>query len=112
MQVTENYVFDNNAPIELCAGDAVRLGELTDSNSDYPNWIHCESLKTGRKGWVAVDFLTINGDIGIATRDYTAKEMTVSVGDIVDTKYELNGWYWSVRQSDSESGWIDKKMVK
>lgn len=112
MEVIENYTFNNPAPIELNVGDIVQLGEKTDPNGDYPNWIHCVLPRTERKGWVAINVLLINGNIGTATQDYTAKEMTVAVGDIVDAKYELNGWYWCVRQSDSENGWIDKKILK
>ena len=112
MQVTENYTFDNLAPIELLVGDTVQLGEMTDPSGPYPNWIHCVLPRTGRKGWVATDILEINGDSGKAICNYTAKEMTVLIGDIVDTQYELNGWYWCIRQHDSEQGWIDKKILE
>jgi plastocyanin len=109
--VTTDYVFDNPAPIELSVGDTVTLGERTAPDSEFPNWIYCESHKTGKKGWVAEEYLTIDGDIGTSKCDYTAKEMTVSVGDVVRVVYELNGWYWCERERDGESGWVDKGMV-
>lgn len=98
--------------IELVTGDIVELGEETDPNGEYPNWIFCTSQRTGRTGWVATQLITKQGEIGIVNQDYSSKEMTVCAGDLVNSDEELNGWYWCTRVFDSECGWIPKVNLK
>jgi len=111
MEIVSNYTYDGQV-IELQAGDSVHLGERTASDDDYPNWIHCQSNKTGKTGWVPAGILTIDGDTAVVTENYTSEEMSVSAGEIVDTIYELNGWYWCKRISDEKEAWIAKNNLK
>jgi hypothetical protein len=107
MKVINDYEYRGQI-IELQAGDTVQLGERSNPDGPYPNWIHCESDKTGKGGWVAIGILTVTGNTAVVNEDYTSEEMTVSTDDIVDTLYELNGWYWCRRLSDSKEAWVDK----
>ena len=107
MTVINDYQY-NGQIIELLAGDMVQLGDRTDSNGSYPNWIHCKSDRTGKTGWVAAEILEIEGSMAILKEGYTSEEMTVSKGDIIDTIYEQNGWYWCRRVSDLKEAWVDK----
>jgi len=111
MEVINDYAYDGQI-IELHVGDTVQLGERTDPNGSYPNWVHCKSDRTGKTGWVAVGILKITENIAIVMEDYTSEEMTVASGDIVNTCHELNGWYWCKRQSDSKEAWIDKGNLR
>jgi len=111
MEVINDYKY-NGQIIELQIGDTVQLGEVSDSNGPYPNWIYCKSDKTGKSGWVTAEILTINENTAWINDNYTSEEMTVSAGDIVDTIYELNGWYWCKRVSDSKEAWVDKSNLK
>ena len=108
MKVINDYNNDDPNPIELLVGDTVKLGETSNPNGPYPNWVFCTSERTGRVGWVAVHTLKIENGIGTALEAGTSKEMTVCAGDIIDTLRELNGWYWSIRKSDNETGWVAK----
>lgn len=109
--VTQEYENSNADPIVLEEGDMVRLGQRSDDNGPWANWIYCLSGRTGKTGWTPVQILQIDGETGIATTDYTAKEMTVVVGDIVCGNQDLNGWLWCVRESDGESGWVPKNCL-
>lgn len=112
MEVKNDYRY-NGQIIELQIGDKVQLGEKTDPNGSYPNWIHCTSMRTGKTGWVAAGILALNGDdTAIVEKTYTSEEMSVSSGDTVEITYELNGWYWCKRVSDSKEAWIDKNNLK
>jgi len=111
MEAINDYEYKGQI-IELQIGDTVQLGEKTDSNGPYPNWIYCKSDKTGKSGWVAAGILTIKGNTAIVNENYTSEEMTVFAGDIIDTIYELNGWYWCTRASDSKEAWIDIGNLK
>lgn len=109
--VTQEYENSNTDPIELKAGDVVNLGEEFKDDDMWPNWIKCVSRKTGKSGWTPIQILQFDGETGTAVTDYTAKEMTVAVGDMVNGDNELNGWLWCVRESDGQSGWVPKKCL-
>ena len=111
MEVIDNYEYKGQI-IELQSGDIVEIGEKTDSNGDYPDWVHCKSVKTGKSGWVAARILMIKDTAVVVNEDYTSEKMTVFAGDVVDTIFELNGWYWCKRILDSKEAWIDKKNLK
>lgn len=110
--VIQKYENSNAAPIELILGDVVLLGEEFKDDEMWPNWINCVSIRTGKSGWTPIQILQIDGETGVATTDYTAKEMTVSVGDMLNGHNELNGWIWCVRESDGQSGWVPEKCLK
>jgi hypothetical protein len=111
MEIINDYNY-NGQIIELQIGDVVKIGEKTDPNSDYPNWIYCISEKNGKAGWVADHIMTINDDIAVVNENYISEEMTVTAGDIVDTIFDLNGWCWCRRIADSKEAWVDKKNLK
>lgn len=109
--VIREYENSNTNPIELKAGDEVSLGEEFKDDEMWPNWIHCVSKRTGKRGWTPIQILQIDGGTGIATAEYTAKEMTVAVGEVVSGYQELNGWRWCVRDSDGQSGWVPQNCL-
>ena len=49
-EVLSDYTNDNLNPIELLKGDTVQLGELSDPDGPYPNWIFCTSNQSDQKG--------------------------------------------------------------
>ncbi len=106
--VFSDYANDDPNPIELQVGDTVQVGEESNPNGPYPNWIFCTSDRTGYQGWVAKHVLAVEGSVGKALDDYTSKEMTVAAGDEVQPLRELNGWYWCLRPKDGETGWVAK----
>ena len=109
--VIQEYENSNPDPIQLNIGDVVTLGEKSSDDGAWANWIYCVSHKTGKSGWTPVQALQINESVGIATKDYHAKELTVSIGDIMIGDYELNGWIWCLREKDGESGWVPKDCL-
>lgn len=110
--VIQDYENSNTEPIELNASDMVIIGEKFEDDEQWPNWIYCVSLKTGKGGWTPVQILRMDGGTGVAMLDYTAKEMTVAVGDIVSGDNEMNGWLWCFRKSDGQSGWVPQNCLK
>ena len=110
--VIQQYEDSNPDPIILNTGDVVQLGEEYKEDAAWPNWIRCISKKTGKSGWTPLQILQINGETAVATTNYTAKEMTVTVGDVVTGHHELNGWLWCVRASEKQNGWVPKNCLK
>ncbi|MCT4542407.1 MAG: SH3 domain-containing protein [Vallitalea sp.] len=106
------YESENTDPIKIKKGDTVQLGEKSNDNGPWPNWIYCISNRTGKEGWTPVQVFQIEHGTGVVTTDYDAKEMTVAVGDTLYGDIELNGWIWCERKADKEVGWVPKNCVK
>ena len=109
--VIKDYENSNEDPIELKAGDTVKLGEMSDDNGPWANWVYCTSDRTGKTGWTPVQILHRDGQIGSAVVDYIATEMTVSIGDTLIGDIELNGWVWCTRIADDKSGWVPQECL-
>ena len=59
----------------------------------------------GREGWVPDDLVTETDDGTVASRDFSAIELTCSAGDAVDIVWETHGWAWC-RNRDGSEGWL------
>ena len=110
MTVINDYSFDGEI-ITLQPGDTVRVGERSNPDGPFPNWVYCTSDKTGKSGWVPVGILEIEDEAATVGEAYTSEEMAVTTGDIVDTIRELNGWFLCRRVNDGKVAWVDKGNV-
>ena len=74
-------------------------------DDDWPGWIWCTG-PDGRQGWVPIAWLTRHDDgTGTLRRDYTARELTVRVGERVTIAYRESGWAW-VTNEIGVAGWV------
>jgi hypothetical protein len=89
-------------PIEVRTGDIVILGM---KDSEFPGWIWATSTVSEKSGWIPEEFLTTDDDRGTARRDYSAKELSVSEGQMVDVVEELLGWAL-VEVEPGRRGWV------
>lgn len=110
--VIDEYTCENNDPIKLVRGDKVIVGERSDAQGPWPNWVYCTSCRTKKEGWIPVQILEIADGEGIVTKDYVAKEMSVNRGESLVGGIELNGWIWCRRISDGEEGWVPEQCVR
>jgi len=99
-------------PIELYVGDSVQLGEESGADDIYPNWVFATSDKTGRKAWIPKHILSLEKGKAVSMENYTSKELPVKKGERVMAFYELNGWYWCIREKGGERGWVAHDNVK
>jgi hypothetical protein len=93
-------------PIAMHTGDRVKLGKRDPEN---PGWIWCTAAD-GKAGWVPEAYLDVDGDVGIARRDYSAVELWVRVEEEVAVTQEESGWCW-VTSSSGESGWVPRSKL-
>ena len=110
--VLEAYENSNLQPIELNAGDKVSVGEKSEDHSSWDNWVYCVSMTTGKSGWTPIQILQVEGEFAVVTEDYTARELTVKVGERLQGSKELNGWIWCERQESSDFGWVPKACLR
>ena len=113
--VTENYETEFTSPITLTAGEKVTFGEdpNPEVNPDtWINWAYCIKLDGSNEGFVPEQIIKKEGDYGIILENYSAKEMTVSTGEMVEGIQELNGWLWSKNKRTGEIGWIPLEVLE
>jgi len=97
----------------LKAGEKVIVGEEfcgKENEENWINWIYCKKIDDTSEGWVPKQI--IEYDNGIILQDYSAKELNVEKGMMIEGIEELNGWLWSRIKSTGETGWIPMEKIK
>jgi len=103
-RVTRDYTAQYENPI------SVRQGEFVDiqrEDETYRGWWWCVAAD-GRVGWVPQERLSQSVKSGTRApilADYTALELTVTVGEELAIEEELRGWMF-VRNASGVRGWI------
>lgn len=105
--VIQEYRAQYTDPIVMRLGDVVTLGER---DAEYPWWLWC-THPDGRSGWVHESFLSIEGSVGRALCDYSAKELTAIAGEVIELHEERGGWVRATK-ARGESGWLPADHVR
>jgi hypothetical protein len=108
--ILQDYKTQYTNPIVLQIGDTVITGREEQSEK-WKGWIWAET-KT-HKGWVPKQILKISPDSKTAEviEDYTAKELDVVKGDIIEKIRPLNGWTWCKNTKSNHEGWIPDEVI-
>jgi len=88
--VIEEHKNDNLTPIIITKGSKVRIGERSNNNGNWPNWIYCFSEDGHGEGWTLIQIIQIEGSYGIVIEDYSVEELEVQKGETVKGKIEIN----------------------
>jgi hypothetical protein len=88
-------------PIRGQAGDRLTLGR---PDEEYPGWVWA-TAPDGRSGWVPESWLRVDGDSGVLLHAYTAAELPLAPGDVVNGELVLNGWLWATNAAGNQ-GWV------
>ena len=97
-------------PIILKQGEKIIIGE--ESSEDWLNWVFCTKTDGSNKGWVPKQIIKHIDNCGEITEDYSAKELDIDEGTIVEGIKELNGWLWLKNKNTNEIGWVPMENVK
>jgi len=108
--VTEKHETEYPNPIILKTGEKVIIGEEFEGYENWTNWIYCKKIDDSNGGWVPKQIIKYDDEIII--KDYSAKELNVEKGMIIEGIEELNGWLWSKNKSTGEEGWIPMEKIK
>lgn len=100
-RVRRAYARAYEDPIRFKAGDPLTLLRWDD---EYPGWVWCRH-PSGLEGWVHEQFLVVDGTTGLAVRAYSALELSVREGEVVEGVEEVGGWIWCVN-AHGEAGWV------
>lgn len=104
--VTRQHRSEYPQPITFDAGTVLAVGERYDGDEGWEGWYSC--LAPGQeRGWVPEQVLEFVGPGTARAREpYTARELDVDVGDVLESSRTLNGWAWCVRPGDDASEWV------
>lgn len=96
-------------PITLEIGERVIIGEEHEA-VESENWVYCIKADNSKGGWVPKQIIDYEKEIIL--RDYSAKELTIAEGAIVEGIEEMNGWLLSKNKLTGETGWIPMENIK
>jgi RNA polymerase sigma-70 factor (ECF subfamily) len=103
-RITREYTAQYENPISAREGEFVDIQREDDT---YRGWWWCVAAD-GRAGWVPLERLSQTVQAGTRApmlADYTALELTVTVGEELVIEEELRGWLY-VRNASAVRGWI------
>ena len=110
--VTKEHRTEYPRPIAFEAGAVLTVGERSEGSQGWVDWFLC-SLPGQEDGWVPLQVLEfIDEKTAVAREPYSARELDVDVGDVLEAARTLNGWAWCVRLGDSASGWVPLNNVQ
>ena len=110
-KIIEEHKCNNQAPIIISKGTRVKIGKESNATESWPNWIYCYSLDGISEGWTPKQIIQIESEYGIVLENYSAKELDVKEGEIVEGNREINGWVWCSELNGSEEGWLPKEKL-
>ena len=105
--VTESWTVTYSDPIQVSAGDPLKLNGREDIWDGY-TWLWAES-QDGKEGWVP-DCIVSKGDHPKATKTYSAIELTCRKGQSLIAEKRLHGWVWCSDQSGKQ-GWVPERNL-
>ena len=88
-------------PLVISAGEMLTVG---DNDSQWPGFVWCTN-QSGKGGWVPKAYLDRDNDTATARCDYSAVELTVTIGEQLALLKEEGGWAWCSTQ-DGRLGWV------
>lgn len=101
--VRENHRASYADPIEVAKG-AVLSPTGREDLWDGHRWLWAVA-EDGREGWVPDDLIAETDGRPVASREYSARELTCAAGDAVEIIRETHGWAWC-RKCDGSEGWL------
>ena len=105
--VTKAYTSKYPDPICFDAGAAVQVER---GDPEYPGWFWCRA-PSGKTGWVHRTFLGACAGTTASVQAYSARELTVAVGERGTLLRSLDGWAY-IRLDTGPEGWMPKSHVR
>jgi hypothetical protein len=109
--VIENHKTDYPNPIIVKTGEEIIIEKEYDGDMDWSNWMFCIKIDGSNKGWIPKQIIKHKNSRNIIVEDYSARELNVEKGNIIEGIQEINGWLWSKNKETNEIGWIPIKKI-
>jgi hypothetical protein len=104
--VIEDHQSEFPVPLAFQKGATLSVGDIYNGPEGWTDWYFCTCPRQST-GWAPKQVLRfVSPTEAIALEDYTARELSVRVGDVVIGSRMINGWQWCVAEKTKESGWV------
>jgi SH3-like domain-containing protein len=107
VEITKAYTSQYPDPICFEAGVPVQVGR---GDAEFPGWFWCRA-QSGREGWVHHSFLAATAGTTTSLRAYSARELTVAVGERGTLIHSLDGWAY-IRLDGGAEGWVPEGHIR
>nr|WP_210292344.1 SH3 domain-containing protein [Rhizobium sp. BK602] len=104
----EAHVASYADPIAFKIGDPINLTGKSDNWKGHI-WLWAVG-PDGRSGWIPDAAVLLSEEPSIASRNYSAIELTCSVGEILTALEETHGWVWC-QAADGVKGWVPSEKL-
>lgn len=104
VMVISDWTATYDDPITLTKNDLVCVTGREDI-WDGHRWLWAIA-PCGREGWVPHTLIRKR----VAREDYSAKELTCVVGDILASHQRTHGWTWCIA-ADGREGWVPDRCI-
>jgi hypothetical protein len=101
---TKDYHSPYPDSILFFKGERVRIGEEYDGDPDWKDWVRCQTAN-GNEAWIPKSYLKIDGNEGSLLQDYDARELSVTIGEILEVTEIVNG-FGLAEKKDGQHGWV------
>ena len=109
-RVIEDYQSPYPHPINFHKGEVVQVGEEFTDDPDWKDWVWCEG-EHGKKAWAPKQYLKTEAGRGVFLNDYNARELSVTIGEVITVYEVINGFGMSEKQN-GERGWVPLKNLQ
>ncbi|HDS1736282.1 SH3 domain-containing protein [Pseudomonas hunanensis] len=99
-------------PIRFAKGEMLAIGQRYEGEESWQDWYLC-SCAGQEAGWVPAQVIErLSVAQGRALEQYSAHELDVDPGQLVEGLRLLNGWVWCRRQVNGELGWLPAEKLR
>ena len=110
-EATSDYEVIDRNPLAIKAGDTVKVGRRDEG---WDGWVWV-STEDGRGSYVPEELLAqadaaMGSDVSI-TGEFTAKDLSIIKGEVVDCLKEVKGWLWC-RNGSGVEGWLPAYLMR
>ncbi|WP_070963846.1 hypothetical protein [Vibrio sonorensis] len=97
-KVIKAYTDAPEVPIQISVGEKLQFVKDSESDGPWANWIYCKGVD--KEGWVPKQILQFGESELTVTQDYIATEHSLTEGEVLVKKRELNGWIWAEKETE------------
>lgn len=100
----KEYVSPYPDSILFLKGERVQIGEEYEEEPDWKDWVRCQA-RDNREAWIPNSYLEVKENEGSLLQDYDARELSLSVGEVLEITEIVNG-FGLAEKMDGELGWV------
>ena len=107
--VIKEHTSSYTNPIEFSVDDLLEIGT---EDQEYPGWIWVK-VPDGNEGWAPKEYIELldHSKQGVAKSNYCARELDVKIGERLQIKNTLCGWYYAIN-AQGVNGWVPQECVQ